>query len=213
MQFAPAGAIGRQEAWGLGFGVVLLRRVIIAPVVVAALATVALTALSACSSDKKATATTTPVTICNPGGTAQPAKDMPMVDRIQPAIAQLERQLGAPQQYFEVNATARVVNLFVALNKGTMAQNWVWVDGQLSSKEGQKASGGTFNAKELDFQADKVLTKIHSQIPEAILESFYVNGDGKGTVQYGVLTSAQCGGGLDIIVGPDGAVKSVDPVQ
>jgi hypothetical protein len=194
----------------LGCGVVLLRREFIIPAVVAALVAVGVTA---CSNDKGGAATTTPVTICNPKGTAQPAKDLPMVDKIRPAIAQLERQLAAPQAYFEVNATARVVNLFVALNKGTMAQNWVWVDGQLSSKEAQKASGGTFAAKELDFQADRVLTKIHSQIPEAILESFYVNGDGKGAVQYGVLTSAQCGGGLDIIVGPDGAVKSVDPVQ
>jgi len=32
-------------------------------------------------------------------------------------------------------------------------------------------------------------------------------------VQYGVLTSAQCGGGLDVVVGPTGAVKSVNPVQ
>ena len=40
-----------------------------------------------------------------------------------------------------------------------------------------------------------------------------MNGDGKGNVQYGVLTSAQCGGGLDVVVGPDGAVKSVDPVN
>jgi len=207
---APAGAIGRQGDGRLGSSAVLVRRLVIAPALVMALAAVG---ISACSDDKSGTSTTTPVTICNPGGTAQPAKDMPMVDKVQPAIAQLERQLGAPQQYFEVNATARVVNLFVALNKGTMAQNWVWVDGQLSSKEAQKASGGTFTAKELDFQAGKVLTKIHTQIPEAILESFYVNGDGKGTVQYGVLTSAQCGGGLDIIVGPDGAVKSVDPVQ
>jgi hypothetical protein len=203
-------AIGRRREEVVGSGVVLVRRVLTAPAVVAALATVALVG---CSNDKSGTAATTPVTICNPKGTAQPAKDMPMVDKVKPAIAQLEQQLGAPQQYFEVNATARVVNLFVALNKGTMAQNWVWVDGQLSSKEGQKASGGTFAAKQLDFQSDTVLTKIHSQIPEAILESFYVNGDGKGAVQYGVLTSAQCGGGLDIIVGPDGAVKSVDPVQ
>jgi hypothetical protein len=28
-----------------------------------------------------------------------------------------------------------------------------------------------------------------------------------------VLASAQCGGGLDILVGPDGSVKAVDPVQ
>jgi hypothetical protein len=177
------------------------------------LAAVATIGLGACSSSDGTTTPTPPVTICNPKGTAQPSKDMPQVANIKGAIAQLEKQLGSPQEYFEVNATARVVNLFVALNKGSMAQTWAWADGVLSSKEPQKASGGTFTAAQLDYQPDKVLGQIHGQIPEAILESFYVNGDGKGTLQYGVLTSAQCGGGLDIIVGPDGTVKSVDPVQ
>ncbi|MEI8240443.1 MAG: hypothetical protein WCI22_13605 [Actinomycetota bacterium] len=187
-----------------------LRSIALAVVVTLAAAVAA----TACSSGGDAKSTTTPpVTICNPKGTAQPVKDMPQVANIAVAIAQLERQLGAKQEYFEVNATARVVNLFVALNKGTMAQTWVWVDGTLTSKQGQKASGGTFTAAQLDYQPDKVLSQIRGQIPEAILESFYVNGDSKGNVQYGVLTSAQCGGGLDIIVGPDGKVKSVDPVQ
>jgi hypothetical protein len=167
--------------------------------------------LAACSSDSKGS--TPPVTICDPKGTAQPADDMPKVGNIELAIADLEAKLGGPQDYFEVNATARLVNLFVSLNGGTVAQPWIWVDGELTSKDGQKASGGTFTAADLDYQADQVLTKIHSQIPAAILETFYVNGDGKGTVQYGVLTSALCGGGLDVVVGPDGSVKSVDPVQ
>jgi hypothetical protein len=54
---------------------------------------------------------------------------------------------------------------------------------------------------------------VRAKVPEAILESFYVNGNGQGGTLYGVLASAQCGGGLDVVVGPDGAVKSVDPVS
>ncbi len=167
-----------------------------------------------CSDGSSAlTETSTPVTICAPNGTAQADADLPQVAAISTAIDALEAQLGGPQQYFEVNATARVVNLFVALNGGAVAQPWLYVDGELTSTEGQAASGGTFGKADLDFDPDKVLATIREQIPEAILESFYVNGDGKGNVQYGVLTSALCGGGLDILVGPDGAVKSVDPVQ
>lgn len=92
------------------------RRVLLPVLVVGAV-------LSACSGDDGTASTTAPdVTICDPQGTTQAESDLPAVGRISEAIAALERQLGAPQQYFEVNATARVVNLFVALNNGTLAQ-------------------------------------------------------------------------------------------
>jgi hypothetical protein len=153
------------------------------------------------------------VTICDPSGTAQPEENLPAVGEIPVAIDALEQQLGGPQQYYEVNATARVVNLFVALNDSTLVQPWLYVDGALTSQDAQAASGGTFTGDELDFVPSEVLTKVRKEVPEAVLESFYVNGDGKGNLQYGVLTSAQCGGGLDVVVGADGAVKSVDPVN
>jgi hypothetical protein len=168
--------------------------------------------VSGCSSTK-GSSVAPDVTICNAHGTAQADADLPAVQRIAEAIDALEAKLGGPQQYFEVNATAKVVNLFVALNNATLAQAWLYAGGTLTAKEGQKANGGTFTRADLDYQADKVLTVVRQQIPDAILESFYVNGDGKGHVKYGVLTSAQCGGGLDVTVGPTGAVKSVNPVQ
>lgn len=169
--------------------------------------------LVGCSGDGDSAATTAPdVTICDPEGTAQAEADLPQVARITEAIEALEQQLGAPQQYFEVNATARVVNLFVALNDGTLAQAWLYLDGTFTSQEAQAASGGTFAADDVAFDADRVLERVRSEVPEAVLESFYVHGDGKGNVQYGVLASALCGGGLDVVVGPDGSVKSVDPV-
>jgi hypothetical protein len=184
---------------------------------VVAMATLFLVGCSNDSSDSAATGASTggstDVTICDPSGTAQPDDELPAVADIPVAIAALEDQLGGPQEYFEVNATARVVNLFVALNEGTLVQPWLYVDGELTSQDGQAASGGTFTGDQLDFVPTEVLTKVREEVPEAILESFYINGDGKGTLQYGVLTSAQCGGGLDVVVGPDGAVKSVDPVN
>lgn len=151
--------------------------------------------------------------LCRPDTTLQATDDLPKVSLVRTAIEALEAKLGGPQQYFEVNATARVVNLFVALNGGTVAQAWVYVDGQLTSQEGQPASGGTFQLSDLDFQPETVLATVQSQIAGATLESFYVHGDGKGNVEYGVLASSQCGGGFDIIVGPDGAIRSVDPTQ
>ncbi|MFZ4720236.1 MAG: hypothetical protein ACOYMR_12475 [Ilumatobacteraceae bacterium] len=184
-------------------------------------ASAALVALGACSADGGAAggSTSTPTSdggsgaLCQPTGTTQAPADLPQVADIATAVTDLEAELGGSQQYFEINATARVVNLFVALNEGKLAQPWIWLDGQLSSKEGQPASGGTFTAADMDFDPDAIFTIVRDQIPDAILETFYVNGDGTGNVQYGLLTSAQCGGGLDIVVGPDGAVKSVDPVN
>ncbi len=168
---------------------------------------------AACSSDPSSSTTSPDVTICEPSATAQPDDQLPNLANIDTAIAALEQQFGGAQQYFEINATARVVNLFVALNDAKVAQPWLWVDGELSSKEGQAASGGTFAAADMDYESDKVLSQIRSKVPEAILESFYVNGNGTGSTLYGVLATAQCGGGLDIVVGPTGAVKSVDPVN
>ena len=160
-------------------------------------------------------ATTTSVGggLCSDTGSTQAPADLPDVADVRTAIADLEQQLGGPQAFFEVNATARLVNLFVALNDGAVVQAWVWVDGQLTSEEGQPASGGTFTAADLDFDEAAVLAKVREQIPTATLESFVVNGDGQGNVQYSVLTSSACGSGLDVVVGADGAVKSVDPLN
>jgi carbohydrate-selective porin OprB len=182
---------------------------------VAAAIVAGLVLLVACSDDNGSAASTSApgVTICEPGGTAQAEADLPAVGSIDQAVTDLEAKLGGVQQYFEINATARLVNLWVSLNDGKLAQPWLWVDGELSSEDGRAASGGTFAAADVDFQPDAVLSKIRDEVPDAILETFYVHGDGKGDVQYSVLTSAQCGGGLDVVVGPDGAVKSVDPVN
>lgn len=181
----------------------------------AAALTAGLVLLAACSGggDAAESSTVPEVTICEPSGTAQSDADLPAVADVATAMADLDRRLGGAQEYFEVNATARLVNLWVALNAGALAQPWVWVDGELTSEEGRAADGGTFTAADVDFDASAVLEPIRDEVPDAILETFYIHGDGSGNVQYSVLASTQCGGGLDVVVGPDGALKSVDPVS
>ena len=175
---------------------------------------------AACSSDDASTdaapantatdvADTVPV-----ASTIDPAlRPQPIVGTIADAVAALEEELGAPQRYFEINATSRIVNLFVSLNDGAVVQPWIYIDGELTSSEGTAASGGTFAAADLDFDPTLVLSKVLENLPGATLESFYVNGDGKGNVQYGVLVTSAKGGGLDVLVGPTGEVLSVDPVN
>lgn len=137
---------------------------------------------------------------------------LPLVGQMVSAIEALEAELGGAQRYFEVNATSKLVNLFVALNDGAVVQAWVYLDGTLSSSEGRAASGGTFTLADLDFDPEAVLTPVATELPGSTLETFYVNGDGEGNVQYGVLVTSAEGGGLDVLVGPDGEVLAVDPL-
>lgn len=177
--------------------------------------------VSGCSDDEGSASSTVAgeggsgpeVTICDPDGAPQADEDLPQVAMIAEAVDALEAELGGPAEFFEINVTARLVNLFVALNDAEVVQPWLYIDGELSSQEGQPATGGTFTAADLGFDHETVLSGIRAEVPEAILESFYIQGDGEGNLLYGVLASARCGGGLDIIVGGDGTVKSVDPVS
>jgi len=171
----------------------------------------ALVVLGACSddpassTDSVAPSTTTVV--------LPSAEVSPLLGEIAPAIAALETQLGGPQEFFEINATARLVNLFVALNNGVVAQPWLYLGGTLTSTEGQPASGGTFSSSAVDFDPEVILSTVLSELPGISIESFYIHGDGEGNVLYGVLATSDKGGGLDVVLGADGSVKSVDPVS
>jgi hypothetical protein len=137
--------------------------------------------------------------------------DVPRVDLIDDAVAALEAQLGAHQQYFEINATPQLVNLFVALNDGTLVQPWVYVDGELSSTDGRQATGFTFEKTALDFDPDKVLSRIQSELPQSRADIFFIEGGEAGNVRYTVAVTSQQGGQLVVVVGPDGEVQSVIP--
>jgi hypothetical protein len=134
-----------------------------------------------------------------------------MVGAIDEAVKALEAKLGGPQQYFEINATAHLVNLIVALNDGKVAQPWVYLDGQLSSTEGAAATGFSFAASALDFEPGRVLGKVREQLPESSPDLFFVEGGEGGKVQYSVAVTSKQGGQLLVVVGPDGSVQSVTP--
>ena len=155
-----------------------------------------------------------PVTTVVPGESVVPASGaLPIVAKIADAVAALELRVGGPQAYFEINATAQVVNLFVALNNAAVAQPWLYIDGTLTSREGRPANGGTFTAEAIDFDPSAIFLRVLAEVPDVSIESFYINGDGQGNVLYGVLASSSKGGGFDIVLGADGSVKSVDPVS
>ncbi|CAB4365325.1 unannotated protein [freshwater metagenome] len=180
--------------------------------VTAVLIGIAAIATVACS-DNGGSSAATSTTVAQQSAPDPSSTELPVLDQIPLAIAAIEAQLGGPQQYFEINATAKLVNLFVALNNGAIAQSWVFVGGELSAREGEAASGGTFAATGLDFDPALVFSKVREQLPGATLDSFYIHGDGQGHLLYGVLLTSAQGGGLDVVLGPKGEVKSVDPVN
>lgn len=171
--------------------------------------------LSACSDggDSSGSSADTPTTVAEASAPVPPTSAAPIVGEIEAAVAALEAELGGPQAYFEINATAKLVNLFVALNDGAIVQPWLYFDGQLTSQEGRAADGGTFVAADLVFDPALVLSKLQVELPGSTIESFYVNGDGEGNVQYGALVTSAQGGGLDVLLGPAGEVLSVDTVD
>ena len=169
---------------------------------------VALLALASCSGGGSSAITTVPAASTTP---VSARGTLPLVDEIYVAVKALETKLGAPQQFFEINATSRLVNLIVALNDGAVAQPWVYLDGELSSTEGAGASGATFASSALDFAPDKVLSKLQAALPKSSPDLFFIEGGPGGIVRYSVAVSSSQGGQFVVVVGPDGTVQSVDP--
>ena len=122
----------------------------------------------------------------------------PLVDQIAPAIAAVEAELGGPQQYFEINATPQVVNLFVATDGATMVVPYVYVGGELASPaEPTTAEGATFVADAVTFDPATILDGVTDELPDSDVVLFSIVGGPGGAVQYGATVQSDEGGTLD----------------
>jgi hypothetical protein len=135
-----------------------------------------------------------------------------LVDDVQAASAAVEAELGGPQEFFEITATEPLTNVFVAVDGATAAIPFVYRDGALEAPgpvlEG--ASGFTFRSEAIDVDEDSVLLQIADELPDISIESFSVEGGPDRTVRYVVSARSQDGGLLDVVVGPRGAILSVE---
>ena len=137
---------------------------------------------------------------------------LPAVDQIAPAIDAVEGALGGAQQYFEINATPTNVNLFVATEDATRVAAYSYVSGALLPPDApQPASGATFTADALTFDPETIFDPMLDALDSPIVTRFVVVGGPGGAVQYAATVQSEQGGTLDVLLGPDGAVQSVDP--
>ena len=137
------------------------------------------------------------------------------LDRLEigPAIAAVEAELGGPQQYFEVNATPQVVNVFVATDGGD-GRDPVRLRRRRAGPGRRiraRAEGATFAADALTFDPATVLDGLTAELPGSDVVLFTVLGGPGGAVQYTAGVQSSEGGTLDVTLGPDGAVQAVDP--
>ena len=162
-------------------------------------------ALSACTDDRGSFDTTVPAVASS--------VDVPIVDQIDDAIAALELELGGPQEYFEINATARLINLFVAVDAGTAVQPWLYFGGELTADDRAPAEGGVLRAGDLDFDPVTIFSRLQSELPGATIESFYIHGDGLGAIQYAALLTTSQGGAIEVELRSDGQIISSEPLN
>ncbi len=148
------------------------------------------------------------------GGSSDSDADTGLTDDITAAVAAVEAELGAGQEYFEVTATARLTNVFVAIDDATVAVPYVFLDGELQRPAPPLtgASGFTFGADAIDFDAGSILDAVSAELPDASIDAFSVEGGESGAVRYVVSVRSDAGGALDVTVAPDGSVLAVDPI-
>jgi hypothetical protein len=166
--------------------------------------------LVSCSDDDDAASTVSATVVPAECQARTPALRVDLIDR---AVAQVEAQLGGPQQYFEINATELLVNLFVSVDEGAQVQPFVFLADELNSRDPMPVQQGeTFEAASLAFDPQKVTSCVVDELPDSTATAFEILGGAGGAISYSLIVSSANGGQLVVAVNGEGRILAVDPV-
>jgi hypothetical protein len=138
------------------------------------------------------------------------SKEALSVSDIDNAVEAVTEVLGKTPEFYEINATPTLVNLFAADGKGN-AINFVFEEGKLAQETSvAPAQGESFSAAEMTFNS-KVYKRVQKELPDSILRAFSIIGDNPtGGVQYRVVLQSEQGGQLAVFVDPTGKILGTD---
>ena len=148
------------------------------------------------------------------------------LDQIEIALDAVEQKAGAGLEFFEINATTELVNVFVATDlDGTpnadglpdAVVHYVWTkkDGLEAAPEPVGANGPTFARTALDYEPSSILKKVLSELPESTPQMFVMTAAGTaeettGTVQYRLMMQSSQGGQMSIVLTSTGEIVGTD---
>lgn len=132
------------------------------------------------------------------------------VEEIDDAVRAITELTGKPANFFEINATPDLINLFLDDGKGN-AVNFVWEDGALRDEtEVAVADGRAFDATKMSFAPD-VYARVEEELPKSLLRAFTVTADGpNGEVLNRVVVQSERGGQFAVLVEADGKILGSD---
>ena len=136
----------------------------------------------------------------------------PVVDQIAPALAAVDAQYGAPQDFFEASADLEGVGVIVAVDDATAAERFRFENGELSEPEVLgEASGATFRAEDVAFDTETIFDALRDELDDPVIVDFAVQGSEGGPV-YDATVASDSGGVLLVLLGADGRVLAVQAV-
>ena len=148
------------------------------------------------------------------------------IDQIETALNAVEQKAGADLEFFEINATTDLVNVFAATDLDGIPNadglpdavvHYVFTekDGLETAPDPVGANGPTFARTALDYEPSTILRKVLSELPDSTPQMFVLTAAGTatestGTVQYRLIMQSSQGGQMSVVLTNGGEIVGTD---
>jgi hypothetical protein len=148
------------------------------------------------------------------------------IDQIETALNAVEQKAGADLEFFEINATTELVNIFVATDLDGIPNadglpdavvHYVFTekDGLETAPDSVGANGPTFARIALDYEPSTILRKVLSELPDSTPQMFVLTAAGTaaestGIVQYRLIMQSSQGGQMSVVLTNSGEIVGTD---